>query len=664
MRFLQKTAGRIAEIVHRLRRARFALSQSVAVQEEAEESRARLAAIVESAYEGVVGCTLEGLITSWNNGAKRIFGYPAEEVLGKPVHVLVPPDQAQFARQVFDRIRNRQSGTSLETVAVRRDGRHIHVLLGLAPIANPAGAVIAAAFTVHDITDRRRAEEALRESEARLRAILDRASAVVYLKDRAGRYLFINEEFLRIFGTKRDAVLGRNEYDLFPPATAAQLRAHAKRVWDGETPFTAEETVPQMDGVHTYVATKFLLRDLSGEAYALCGISTDITSQKRVEDALRAANRTKDIFLATLSHELRNPLAPIRQSARLLQMENLGAAEAKRARDIIDRQAGHMSRLLDDLLDVSRITRGSLELRKESVDLATSVDAALEIVRPLIEARRHNVTFDLPRNALRIDADAARLAQILANLLTNAGKYTQEGGTIRVQVGREGYEAVVRVIDNGPGISEDALPRIFEMFSQGKSERQHAEGGLGIGLALVRGLVSLHGGTIEARSEGPGQGSEFIVRLPIGQDASLSVGASLPAEASQSGAPREILIADDNRDAADSLRIMLEGDGHRVHAVYDGRAALDAAEALRPEIALLDIGMPELTGHEVAEHIRSRPWGADVTLVALTGWGQTHDKQRATDAGFDHHVTKPMDPDRLRQLIAGLPARGSSAAMH
>jgi PAS domain S-box-containing protein len=502
-------------------------------RKEAEQSSAELAAIVESAYEGIVGCTPDGVIASWNKGAQRIFGYPAREIVGKSVRILVPPDQHSIADQVLDLVRHRQSGTSLETLALTKDGRRIHVLLGFAPVANHKGELISAAFTVHDITDR-----------------------------------------------------------------------------------------------------------------------------KRAEDALRAADRTKDIFLATLSHELRNPLAPIRQAARILQSERAGPEEMRRARDIIDRQAHHMSRLLDDLLDISRITRGNLELRKETLDLATGIEEALEIVRPLIEARKHTVSVDMAPRSIPVSADPVRLAQILANLLTNAAKYTQDGGRIVVHVRTDGSQVVVRVIDNGIGISEEALPRIFEMFSQGRTERQYAEGGLGIGLALVRGLVTLHGGTVEAHSDGPGHGSEFVVRLPLCEREPASVGTH-SSDHPPAHAARQILIADDNRDAADSLRILLEGDGHRVHTVYNGHAALQAAEELRPDIALLDIGMPELTGHEVAQRIRSHSWGAGITLVALTGWGQAHDKQRSAAAGFDHHVTKPMDPDKLRALIASLPVRAA-----
>ena len=501
-------------------------------------------------------------------------------------------------------------------------------------------------------SERKLAEDALRESEERLRTILDRASAVVFVKDREGYYLFVNEEFLRIFAMKREDVMGKRDVDLFPRETAAEVRGHDLRVWESDAPYTAEETVPQTDGLHTYVSTKFPLRGLNGKPYAVCGIATDITDQKHVEAALREADRRKDIFLATLSHELRNPLAPIRHAARLLRAPGVSAADADRARDIIERQSQHMSRLLDDLLDVARITRGSLELRKEPLDLSSVIDTALEASQPLVEARQHTVTLDVPQTPLRVEADAVRLSQVIANLLTNAAKYTEPGGSIRVQASLEGNDIVLRVTDNGIGIPADVLPKIFEMFSQGKSERQHAEGGLGIGLALVRGLLELHGGTIEARSDGAGRGSEFIARLPAG----TAVRMEEPiASAAANAAPanlHKVLIADDNRDAADSLTILLQGDGHDVRQAYDGNAAFALAETFRPDTMLLDIGMPGLSGYEVAERIRAQPWGRDVTLIALTGWGQAQDKQRAMAAGFDHHATKPVDPERLQSMVA------------
>jgi len=492
----------------------------------------------------------------------------------------------------------------------------------------------------------------VRDAELRMRAILDRASAVVFFKDREGRYLFVNEEFLRIFAMERQAVIGKMESELFPAAIARDMRAHDMRVWESGTHLTAEEVAPRVDGLRTYVATKFLLRDAEGAPYALCGIATDITSQKNTEEALRQADRRKDIFLATLSHELRNPLAPIRHAAQLLRSMPAGSKEAVRAQEIIERQSQHLSRLLDDLLDVSRITRGSVELRKSLVPLSTVIDTALEAVRPLIEARHHAVQIDVGPQAIYLEGDAVRLSQVLANLLTNAAKYTPPGGRISIHARVENHEVVLRVIDNGTGIAPEMLPRVFEMFSQGRTAREHAEGGLGIGLALVRGLLELHGGTVEARSDGVGRGSEFIVRVPAGA-APARTEPVAAADVSEPVNPSvKILIADDNRDAADSLAILLAGDGHDVRKAYDGMDALETALAFKPNVALLDIGMPGLSGYEVAQRIRAENWGNEMVLIALTGWGQSQDKARAISAGFDHHVTKPVEPEKLQDLLS------------
>jgi PAS domain S-box-containing protein len=492
----------------------------------------------------------------------------------------------------------------------------------------------------------------LRDAELRMRAILDRASAVVFFKDRDGRYLFVNEEFLRIFAMERQAVIGKKESELFPAAIAQDMRAHDARVWESGMHLTAEEMAPRVDGLRTYVSTKFLLRDAEGAPYALCGIATDITAQKNTEEALRQADRRKDIFLATLSHELRNPLAPIRHAAQLLRNTPAGSKDAVRAQEIIERQSQHLSRLLDDLLDVSRITRGSVELRKTVVPLSSVIDTALEAVRPLIEARHHAMQLDVAPPAIYVEGDAVRLSQVLANLLTNAAKYTPPGGRISIHARVENGAVVLRVIDNGTGIAPDVLPRIFEMFSQGRTEREHADGGLGIGLALVRGLLELHGGTVEARSDGPGRGSEFIVRVPaaaapVSMEPIATANVSEPVNSSA-----KVLIADDNRDAADSLAILLEGDGHDVRKAYDGTDALDTARAFKPNVALLDIGMPGLSGYEVAQRIRAEAWGGEIVLIALTGWGQSQDKARALSAGFDHHVTKPVEPEKLQDLMA------------
>jgi CheY-like chemotaxis protein/two-component sensor histidine kinase len=317
-----------------------------------------------------------------------------------------------------------------------------------------------------------------------------------------------------------------------------------------------------------------------------------------------------------------------------------------------------MVRLIDDLLDVSRITRGKLRLRRERVELASVVQSAVESSRPLIEASGHRLTVALPPEPLLLDADPTRLAQVYSNLLTNAAKYTDRGGHIRLAAERRAGEVVVSVKDTGIGIAAEHLPRLFEMFSQAVTALERSQGGLGIGLSLVKGLVELHGGSIEARSEGLGKGSEFVVRLPVGDDTPAP--RSPPGDGGEKGTPRSrrrILIADDNRDAADSLAMMLRLAGHHVHAVHDGQEAVEAAGWFRPEVALLDIGMPRLNGYEACRRIRVEPWGKNTVLVAITGWGQEEDKRRATEAGFDEHLTKPVEPAALERLLAGLTAR-------
>jgi PAS domain S-box-containing protein len=371
---------------------------------------------------------------------------------------------------------------------------------------------------------------------------------------------------------------------------------------------------------------------------------------QRAEEALKEADRRKDEFLATLAHELRNPLAPIRNGLQVMKLAGGNAGAVEQARAIMERQIGQMARLLDDLLDVSRITRGKLQLRKERVGLATVVQSAIEGSRPLIEASAHRMTVALPPEPVYLHADPTRLAQVFSNLLTNAAKYSDRGGHVRLTAERQGGEVVVSVRDDGIGIAPEHLPRLFQMFSQVDSALERSQGGLGIGLALVRGLVEMHGGTVEAKSEGLGQGSEFLIRLPLAGGTT----AQPPRRPGGAGAAarRRILVADDNRDAADSLAMMLRLGGHEVHAVHDGQEAVDAAAWFRPDVALLDIGMPKLNGFEAARRIREQAHGDGVMLVAITGWGQEEDRRRSAQAGFDHHLTKPVDPAALERVLA------------
>jgi PAS domain S-box-containing protein len=397
------------------------------------------------------------------------------------------------------------------------------------------------------------------------------------------------------------------------------------------------------------------IRDSSGRIDGVVLVFRDASLERSVELALRDADRKKDEFIAVLAHELRNPLAPILQAAQLLQMSETTPEQLRWGHQVIDRQAKTMGRLLDDLLDVSRITRGTLEVRKSPVALASLIDGAVEITRPTIDARDHTLELVLPPEPMEVDADQVRMTQVIANLLMNAAKYTDVGGRIRLSATCEANELTISVADNGIGVSADALPRLFDMFVQVEEARDRHEGGLGIGLALAKRLVELHLGTIEVRSAGVGCGSEFIVAMPCRLQTSAS--AVLPAagpSVQPAVVPLRIVIADDNRDAAESLAMLLEIDGHHVSVAHDGPAALSMVDAVHPQVAVLDIGMPGLNGYQVAQRIRGSMRSEAIVLVALTGWGQAQDLEHAKAAGFDHHLVKPAEPGAVRSLIASI----------
>jgi PAS domain S-box-containing protein len=377
----------------------------------------------------------------------------------------------------------------------------------------------------------------------------------------------------------------------------------------------------------------------------------DATSERAQRNAMHEADRRKDEFLAILAHELRNPLAPIRQAATMAERADVTPEQVRWSHAVIVRQAAHMARLLDDLLDVSRITRGRLEVRRARLALREVIDAAVETVRPVLDAQGHKLQVDLPEESLFIDADALRIAQVVANLLTNAAKYTPPPGNIRVAVTGEAGQARIRVLDNGIGLAAEDLPRIFDMFAQVKPTLDRKESGLGIGLALSKALMELHGGTLEARSDGPGRGSEFIATLALADPDATMTPVATPVPAPDAPPPPlKVFIADDNRDACDSLEMLLTLDHHEVRVAYDGERAFELITGFRPRIALLDIGMPGMNGYELATRIRQQPWGKGIHLVALTGWGQEGDRRRAIDAGFDEHFVKPVDFTLLSEL--------------
>jgi PAS domain S-box-containing protein len=391
------------------------------------------------------------------------------------------------------------------------------------------------------------------------------------------------------------------------------------------------------------------LFDVRGQIYGCVSVCVDITARKLAEMALRDADRKKDEFLATLSHELRNPLAPLRTALEVLRLAHDDPSLAAKAHATMGRQLQQLVRITDDLLDVARITRNIVELRRERTDLGTAVQTAVEATKPQIDALGQTLTVVLPSRPVWMDADPTRLAQVFSNLLNNASKYTEAGGRIRVVVSLDHQQATVTVEDTGVGIPSEMLPRVFDMFTQLQEHRDRTQGGLGIGLTLARRLVELHGGAISVSSEGPGRGSRFTVQLPLAD----VPGTDRAADAREQRPPRSacrVLVADDNPDTAEMMRIMLGLGGHVVRVASDGQQAVEIARQFAPHIAFLDIGMPRMDGYEAARLIRDL--GAPITLVALTGWGQDEDKERSREAGFDHHLTKPPDPDVLERLIA------------
>jgi PAS domain S-box-containing protein len=500
----------------------------VTEQKRGEETRSLLAAIVAASDDAIVSKTLDGIILSWNEGAQRLLGYPAAEVVGRSIDLIIPPELRAEERQILQRIRQGERVEHFETVRVAKDGRRVDVSLTMSPVRDDSGRVIGASKVARDVSERMRMDAALRE-----------------------------------------------------------------------------------------------------------------------------ADRRKDEFLATLAHELRNPLAPVRHSLEILLRSEGDPRLFRHATDILGRQLSHMIRLIDDLLDVSRITRDKLQLRKTRVELASVITHALEASRPLAERDQQTIEVSLPNHPIYLDADPVRLTQVFSNLFNNACQYTEPGGRIWLTAVQQDGEVVLIVRDSGIGMPADQLDGIFEMFAQVDDDTERPRRGLGIGLTLVRRLVELHGGTVTARSEGRGLGSEFEVRLPVleaEEHYEEPESVAMPDDTST----RRILVVDDNRDSAESIATLLQLSGHRTYMAHDGLAAVEAAERYRPDVILLDVGLPKISGIDACRRIRAHSWGKGMVIVALTGWGQEHDRRNTRDAGFDAHLVKPVDYEDLLRLLSAL----------
>ncbi|HEU4516293.1 MAG TPA: PAS domain S-box protein [Steroidobacteraceae bacterium] len=680
-------------------------------------SRALLAAIVDSTDDAVVSKSLDGIIQSWNAGATRMFGYQPEEIIGRHITTIIPPELRDEERQIIERIRAGQRVDHFETVRVTKDGRKVAISITVSPIRNAQGRIVGASKIARDISDRRESEERLRESRSRIAAEaaalarLSEASTRLWRRESLEKGL---EEVLRTVKALTGATKGNVQlvnpdgkylvivaqegFDAAFLAAFDQVPVDDKRAACGralssartvviedvaqDDAYEAFQDIARHSGYRAVISVPLFAaegsklgaisvhfphphRPTDAEMRRLqlyCRQASDFIQRLRLEqtlrqsqEALQDADRRKNEFLALLAHELRNPLAPIRYALAAITRPELTGEQKVRAEAIIERQVAHMSRLLDDLLDISRITRGTLELKRSRVDLADVIATAVEAAQPFLDAKRHALFLSLPPHPVVVDADPVRLAQVFSNLLINAAKYTCDEGRVELAVTNGQPDVTVTVRDNGIGISPEMMPKLFNLFTQAHTTLDRSDTGLGVGLALVRGLVNLHGGSVSARSEGQGRGSEFVVRLPIGEVEAPAASNGEPARPGLARALR-VLVVDDNRDAADSCATLLELEGHRTATAYTGTGGLALGDAFHPQAVLLDIGLPDVNGYEIARRIRATDWGRHIYLVAITGWGQEADRERAFAAGFDHHLTKPVTPQVIETLLRELAA--------
>jgi PAS domain S-box-containing protein len=616
-----------------------------------------LASIVESSNDAIIGKNLDGVIQSWNAAAERLFGFTAEEAVGKHISLVIPPERISEEDQILTRLRAGQRIEHFETERRRSDGQRILVSLTISPIKDDTGNVVGASKIARDITDRKLVEA----DRQKFVTLIENSTDFIGMCDLEGIPFFVNRAGLQMVGLDSiDEARRTPVKDFFFPEDQ-------DRIMNEFFPSVMENGHGEIEvrfrhfktGASRWMAYKVLkLINVDGQPTGFATVSQDVSERKRLADDLQrlaidlsVADQRKNEFLATLAHELRNPLAPLVNMLEVLKRADDDAVMLKRARDTIERQLGQMVRLVDDLLDLNRITHDRLELRQTEVELSSVIQHAVEVARPLIDSAGHDLHVNLPAEPIYLNADPARLAQVFGNLLNNSSRYTKPGGTIRIDAMREDGEVVVTVKDNGAGIPPDKLASIFDMFTQVDRSPERSQGGLGIGLTLVKRLIEMHDGSVEPRSAGEGQGSEFVVRLPILVRSSAPAPTPITAEKAPA---RRILIVDDNRDSADSLALLLEITGNQTFVAHDGYEAMAAAEKHRPEVVLLDIGLPKLSGHEVCRRVREQSWGQDIVMLALTGWGQEEDRRKSQEAGFDGHLVKPVNYDELLELLSSL----------
>lgn len=626
------------------------------------EAQARLAAIVDSSDDAIVSETLDGIVTSWNPAAERMFGYRADEVVGRSLATIVPAARRDEEERVLASVRRGERLDHFETVRTHRDGRPLELSLTVSPVRNADGVVVGVSRIARDISERTRGDEA----RARLAAIVDWSTDAIVSKSLDGIITTWNHAAERMFGYSAEEAIGKPILLIIPPDRRSEEDSVIESIRRGEVVDHFETVRAHKNGGRVHVSlTISPVKDDAGCIIGASKIARDIGDRLRFEAErerllreAQASNRAKDEFLAMLGHELRNPLGAIVTAFHLLDETGARDPATVRAREVGARQAQNLAKLVDDLLDVGRVMTGKIAVQLEPVDLAEVVRSHLAALKAAGRLESHHVSLRADPTAM-VCADPVRLEQVVANVVGNALRYTPARGHIRVSVERVDGEVRFAVEDDGVGISPELLPHVFDLFVQSERRQERSQGGLGVGLTLVRRLTELQDGHVEAFSEGLGKGSRFVVHLPRLEHAMAPPPA--PERAEPERPRRRVLIVEDNDDAREMLRMVLELEGHEVFEAADGRAGVDAALRHRPEIALVDVGLPLLDGYEVARTIRTES-DDGMVLVALTGYGSESDRRRAIHAGFDLHLRKPVDISALKNLLAETPVRRAGAA--
>jgi PAS domain S-box-containing protein len=595
----------------------------------------------------------QGFVLSWNLGARNMKGYEAHEIIGSHFSRFYMPDAIQRHWPEHElNVATMEGRFEDEGWRLRKDGSRFWANVVITALRDSNGELIGFTKITRDLTERRAQEERVRQSEERLRLLIEGVDEyAIFMLDANGIIISWNSGAERISGYSPSEILGKHYSHFYRAEDIA-----ANRPWQELAAARQRRRINEegwrlrKDGSVFWANVNVsALHDADGDLSGFACVTQDLT-HRRYTAALEDAARRMHEFVAMLAHELRNPLAPIRNAVVLMGKKGLTDPTVEAMRQTIDRQSAHLSRILDELLDVNRIARGKFTIERQPIELSEILGRAIETSRPLIEARGHTFRAELPPRPVHFSGDGLRLTQAIVNLLNNAAKYTKEGGEISLDASADNAEIEIRVRDNGRGIAPEMLERVFELFVQLNPNENGTTGGLGVGLALVRRVVELHGGTVEARSAGLGAGSEFVVHLPLSTSA-LRVVQSPEQEDAAPATRLRVLVVDDNADAADSLALLLQALGQETRTVYNGFSALAAVESFHPQIVLLDIGMPQMDGYQVARQIASGPHGSRTLLVAVTGWGQESDRQRGREAGFHHHFVKPVSEQSLRRLL-------------